>query len=187
MGNVTKKIVLVIIVVVGILTLLVLAVNSSIWGSLLPNLGLPFGYYGQFNRVMYKLGRIPDVRIVTTYLNEDLSLEDFGILVQTKSGLQLRLQFSEGRENQLFKHADGLLVVDSTWGKGLRYLLGPDGRLEAATGREIRNAVDVLENFDKIAAVIEADRRDGSGESEWKNAPEYCLLIIYPYTIPQTR
>jgi hypothetical protein len=161
---------------------LALLVLIGCWWCGRGNLGLPFGYYGQFNRVKSELKRVPGVRIVSTHLHKDLSLEDFGIVVQIKSGLRLRLQFSEDRESfELFKRADGLLVSKSTfWGRGLVYSLGPDGRLEAATGQEIRNAVDVLENFDKIAEVIKTDHREGVAETEWTNAPRSCLCIYYP-------
>jgi hypothetical protein len=175
-GIIAMRKVRVVLIVVCILTFLMFA--AAVIGVV--NFGLPFGYYGQFNRVKSELRRIPDIRIVSTHLHKDWTLEDFGIAVQTKSGLRLRLQFSEDREtDEIFKRADGLLVASSTfWGKGLVYSLGPDGRLDVATGRKIRNAVHVLENFDKIAEVVEIDRRKGAAETT--KVPKKCLCIYYP-------
>lgn len=84
------------------------------------NIGLPFGYYGKYNRVKYKLRIIPDIRIVGRYRHRDLTLEDFGFVVQTNSGLHVMLDFSDYRKaDELFIQAEGMLVQSRHAGKGL--------------------------------------------------------------------
>ena len=167
-------------VLVGALALLVLI---GCWWFGRWNLGLPFDYYGEFNRVKSELKRVTGVRFVRTGQHKDITLEDFWFGVQTESGLNLSLEFwDHHKTDELFEHAEGLLVQNPASGKRLHYVLGSGERLEAATGQEIRNAVDVLKNFDKIAAVIDADRRKGLAEIGWETAAKNrnCLWIVYP-------
>ena len=58
-----------------------------------PNLGLPIGYYGRFNRIVARIQASPDVEIVRTTLHRDLELEDFTITVRTKDEREVRLRF----------------------------------------------------------------------------------------------
>jgi len=60
-----------------------------------PNLGLPFGYYGRFNRVLARVEARPDVEVIQTTLHRDLALEDFYITVRTQDAHELRLCFEE--------------------------------------------------------------------------------------------
>lgn len=66
-----------------------------------PNLGLPFGYYGKFNRVLSHVEANPDLEVVQTTLHRDLSLEDFYITVRTQDGHEVRLQFEEAHKRPL--------------------------------------------------------------------------------------
>lgn len=180
MGNIAKKLALaalISVVTLGIFCLLLC------WWCGRWNLDLPFGYYGEFNRVKSELKRVPEVQIVSTGMHKDLSLEDFWFGVQTESGLNLSLEFwDHHKTDELFEHADGLLVQNPGSGKRLHYVLASGERLETSTGQEIRNAVDVLKNFDKIAAVIDADRHKGLAEIGWEKAAKNknCFWIVYP-------
>ena len=60
-----------------------------------PNLGLPFGYYGRFNRVLARIQASPDIEVIRTTLHRDLALEDFYITVRTQDGREVRLRFEE--------------------------------------------------------------------------------------------
>ena len=72
--------------------LLFLAVDLSGIG---PNMGLPFGYYGRFNRVLARIQTSPDIEVIRTTLHRDRALEDFYITVRTQDGSKVRLCFEE--------------------------------------------------------------------------------------------
>lgn len=149
------------VVLVGILSLLIFLV-CPIYSYLAPIIGLPFDYYGEFNRVRHRLEQVSGVQILSYHQHKDITLEDFWFTIQTDGGMKLGLAFFDGNKTyQLFDHADGLAVQNRDGGNWILYPFGPDERLDAATGKEIRNAVDVLENFDKIAEVAESDRQKG--------------------------
>lgn len=60
-----------------------------------PNLGLPFGYYGRYNRILALIEASPDVEVVRTTLHRDSELEDFYITVRTLDEAEVRLSFQE--------------------------------------------------------------------------------------------
>jgi hypothetical protein len=60
-----------------------------------PNLGLPFGYYGQFNRVLAHIEADPELEVIRTTLHRDTTLEDFYITVRTRDKREVRLRFEE--------------------------------------------------------------------------------------------
>jgi len=167
------------VMLVGILSLLIFSV-CPIYSCFAPNVGLPFGYYGEYNRVRSKLKRVPGIQVVSTHLHKDLTLEDFGFVLQTDNGLRFRLQFFDGKQTyELFRRSGGLFIQGH---KGSSYSLGPGNRLEESIGQNIRNAADVLRNFDEIAEIVESDSREGIADSNLNGAtlpPDY-LYIYYP-------
>ncbi|MHC4462841.1 MAG: hypothetical protein ACYS6W_03810 [Planctomycetota bacterium] len=168
------------VVLVGILCLFIFSAFFIVFGSSL-NIGLPFGYYGKYNRVKYKLKSFPDIHIVGRYCHRDITLEDFGFVVKTKGGLHVMLDFTSDRKtDELFKRADGLLVQSGRFGKGLVYTFGSGERLEQAIGQEIRSATDVLKHFDKIAEIIETDRLNGVIDKERRIGTQNLLWITFP-------
>ena len=60
-----------------------------------PNVGLPFGYYGEFNRVLSHLEDDPGLKVTQTRLHRDRTLEDFYISVRTQDHREMILQFTE--------------------------------------------------------------------------------------------
>ena len=60
-----------------------------------PNIGLPVGYYGRFNRVLARIEASPDIVVVRTTLHRDVELEDFYITVRTQDNREVRLRFEE--------------------------------------------------------------------------------------------
>jgi hypothetical protein len=174
-----KKALLLGVIVGGIILLLVPSMVAI--SFLLPNIGLPFGYYGKFNRVKYRLKHVDGIRILGYHQHKDLSLEDFWFTVQTQKGLAFDLQFSHvAKTHEFFNQADGLAVKNPDSGRWLLYAFGSGERLEVAVGKEIRNAVDVLQRFDKIAEVVEADRRKGVPDARLEDVPKSYLWIIFP-------
>ncbi len=66
-----------------------------------PNLGLPVGYYGRFNRVLARIQASPDIEVIGTTLHRDVALEDFYITVRTQDEREVRLRF-EGAHTRPF-------------------------------------------------------------------------------------
>lgn len=66
-----------------------------------PNLGLPFGYYGKFNRVLAHAEANPELEVLRTTLHRDLALEDFYITVRTEDEREVRLRFEEAHTRPL--------------------------------------------------------------------------------------
>ena len=60
-----------------------------------PNLGLPFGYFGRFNRILARIQASPDIEVIRTTLHRDMALEDFYITVRTQDEREVRLRFEE--------------------------------------------------------------------------------------------
>lgn len=60
-----------------------------------PNLGLPVGYYGRFNRVLARIEASPDIEVIGTILHRDQELEDFYITVRLQDGREARLCFED--------------------------------------------------------------------------------------------
>lgn len=152
-----------------------------------PNIGLPFGYYGEFNRVEHRLKKISAVTILDYSTHHDLTLEDFGFILQTNAGLNFHLDFYDHKKTyQLFGRADGLAVRTPFSQGWVLYPFRPRGRLESACGKELTNAVDVLEQFDKIAEVIESDRHKVMPEVGWDGVPKNYLWITIPSFPPKS-
>jgi hypothetical protein len=59
-----------------------------------PNVGLPFGYYGKFNRIQRALNACSGVKVIDSWQHRDLILEDFGFTIQEPSGRPLELEFN---------------------------------------------------------------------------------------------
>ena len=66
-----------------------------------PNLGLPFGYYGKFNRVLARVEANPELEVIRTTLHRDMALEDFYITVRTQDEREVRLRFEEAHTRPL--------------------------------------------------------------------------------------
>lgn len=66
-----------------------------------PNLGLPFGYYGKFNRVLAHVETDPELEVIRSTLHRDMALEDFYITVRTKEEREVRLRFEEAHTRPL--------------------------------------------------------------------------------------
>lgn len=81
------------------LAILILVAISAI--GIGPNLGLPFGYYGKFNRVLADIRANPELQVIQTSLHQDLELEDFYITVRTKDQREVRLRFEDAHTRQL--------------------------------------------------------------------------------------
>lgn len=60
-----------------------------------PNLGVPFGYYGRFNRILSRVEAVPGLEVTQVLLHRDMTLEDFSITVQTPGEGEVQLHFED--------------------------------------------------------------------------------------------
>lgn len=58
-----------------------------------PNLGLPFGYYGRFNRILSRIEANPKLEVTEVRLHRDTTLEDFYIVVRNEDTEEVELTF----------------------------------------------------------------------------------------------
>jgi hypothetical protein len=84
--------------VASLSTLILLVVDCIGIG---PNLGLRFGYYGQFNQVLARVEANPELKVIRTTLHRDMALEDFYITVRTQDEREVRLRFEEAHTRPL--------------------------------------------------------------------------------------
>ena len=66
-----------------------------------PNIGLPFGYYGKFNKVLAQVEANPKLEVIRTTLHRDRELEDFYITVRTQDDRDMCLRFEEAHTRSL--------------------------------------------------------------------------------------
>lgn len=57
------------------------------------NFGMPFGYYGEFNRVVAQIRDIPGVEIIYLHAHEDVTLEGFWMTVRLNAHEEIDLEF----------------------------------------------------------------------------------------------
>jgi hypothetical protein len=69
------------------------------------NTGKELGYYGDFNRASNALVSIPGIKITNSWLNSDITLEEFGFDVLTGNGQAVRISFSEQDPRRKFSRA----------------------------------------------------------------------------------
>jgi hypothetical protein len=77
--------------VIGVIVLLLCYYH---WDSR-KNRGYEFGYYGEFNTVSNALARMNGVKILDSWYNADVSLEEFGFYFRTADGRTNRIAFGE--------------------------------------------------------------------------------------------
>jgi hypothetical protein len=76
-----------------------------------PNVGLPFGYYGQFNQILARVEANPELEVIETTLHRDSALEDFYITVRTPEAHEVRLRFEEAHTRPLSELLEELKKV----------------------------------------------------------------------------
>ena len=83
------------IVIAALVT--IAAVSPIVWyrWDSAANHGLEFGYFGGYNRIRNALVAMPGVSISREWANNDISLEEFGFDITTKSGQSVQLSFQE--------------------------------------------------------------------------------------------
>lgn len=128
--------------------------------DLLGNIGLPFGYYGDFNLAKRAIQEAGCVDSIEYSRHEDLTLESFHFKIRTKSGRVARLWFAyEMDANQVCMNPTGLLVENRNNLQSISQVYS----IEALSGLlkeknfRVRNLKDILCNLDELATIFEAN------------------------------
>lgn len=129
------------------------------------NIGLPFGYYGELNRMKGRLARVPNVRIDAVRCNRDVTLEEVTFDITIDGQHRASLYFHEFPNRwTLFDTANGVLLrrrrpgASGSW-ESVHYWwwidLGPNNAVSQDLQCELRTLDDVLRNFGAIIEMIE--------------------------------
>ncbi len=124
------------------------------------NIGLPFGYYGDFNTARRAIERSGCTDLIEYSRHEDVTLESFHFRVRTRSGCVVRLWFSyEMDANQVCSRPKGLLVMHpSNWqAPSQAYSIQDLSSRLGEGGRRLRNLTDVLCDLDHLATIFDAN------------------------------
>lgn len=157
-----------------------LAVTACMFVSplsgILPDVGLPFGYYGKLNRVKARLRNLPNVEILGVRGNYDLTLEDFTLDLRIDGRQLASLYFREAPTTptwEVFDRADSLVVrrprknSSDAWKDAHDWWvfdLGLGNDLEETLGCDVRNGHDALKNFGRIMELIQTTPPGTLGE-----------------------
>lgn len=147
------------------IVLLLLMAVCLLWLGFLPNLGLPFGYWGEHNRTVSGLRNLKNVMITGTRINLDITLEEFSVDMKVDGIEKVSLYFPEAAipRDRLWKEASYLrlqcngLNPSGDGKEGVWYWLfdlSPDNQLELGAGMTIRSLGDVLENLRRVLRVV---------------------------------
>src|SRR5688572_19371947 len=74
------------------------------------NHALPFGYYGDFNRVSNALASIPGITITQVWAHPDVTLEEFGFDGTNRSGKVFHIGIGE---NDPVRNLSGNLLINA--------------------------------------------------------------------------
>jgi hypothetical protein len=145
---------------VSIILLVIFFVWVAARPDLLGNVGLPFGYYGDFNLAKRAIQATGCVDSIEYSRHEDLTLESFEFKVRTKSGRVVRLWFTyEMDADQVCMSPMGLLIENP---KGLQstsqaYSIEMLSGILKEKNFQVRNLKDILCNLDELATIFEAN------------------------------
>jgi hypothetical protein len=76
-------------------TLGLLLVAGVLVANMFINFGLPFGYYGELNRLTGALESLPGISIERVSYNPDLALEEIAFWIQDAEGRRRKLDFGQ--------------------------------------------------------------------------------------------
>ena len=124
------------------------------------NIGLPVGYYGDFNTTRRAIERSGCSDLTEYSRHEDVTLESFHFRVRTRSGRVVRLWFSRRMDaDQVCGRPKGLVVMHPrNWQDSSQAYSIRDLRSRLGEG-DIRlwNLTDVLCDLDDLATMFEAN------------------------------
>lgn len=132
-------------------------------------------YYRHFNRVKARLEAMPDVKIVSSWKHEDITLEDFGFTLRVRECPPIRLDFYDGDDwFRRFKKVDGISFFKYPGIKGQYQLTRISADELGKTGVKVQNLGDVFANLESVLACLKG-RAD---QDDWNTPgkPDYLWI-----------
>ena len=133
--------------------------------GLLGDVGLCFGYYGDFNIAKQAIQNPGCVDSIEYSRHEDLTLEDFHFKVRIKSGRIVRVWFTNEMDiTQVCMRPMGLVIWDRKHVKSPSQVLSIMVLTTPLTGKrfQAKNLNDALCNIAELAMLLETDPYDES-------------------------
>lgn len=130
----------------------------------MPNLGLPFGYYGRYNRTVWAIEGVPGVTLGQANANHDVTIEEILVSLRLATGERVRMFISQDVD---LRNTPVVLICSlddeeigskgeaRSW-SGLMLTMGKDGSLSRVTDGRAKTVVEMLEHFDLVRAWIES-------------------------------
>jgi hypothetical protein len=139
---------------------LVFVLLLSVW-FLTPNLGLPFGYYGRFNRTVAAIDNVPGLTVLSARGHEDVFLEEIDVTAQLATGESVRIFLPQDVQLRsayglVICTMDGAPMASTDEWSGIMVTLGPRGTLAQATDGKVTSVVELLGQIDLVRQWIEA-------------------------------
>lgn len=143
-----------------LILIVIIVVTPILFGmiefQILPNLGLPFGYYGDYN-ILKRAIEDAGCRTEHEIVNHDVTLEEIDFTIRTGSGWKLEMFFSQNRNmRQLCERPEGLLFLHPS-GNSQVYSLASLNEFLKEENIEVNNIRDILRNFDLIGPILRAN------------------------------
>ncbi len=114
-------------------------------------------YYRELNGLTAAVGELPNVRLVQTRANYDVTIEELSLDLIVSGRHDVSWYFPEAPFNraELFSSANALVLMTASG--TIRYPLGPNCGLGREVGQPICGGADVLQNLSRILKVAEED------------------------------
>lgn len=102
------------------------------------NLGLPFGYYGEWNRTLAEFRRIPDVEVLSQTANLDTVLEEMWFDIAYAKRTEMHVFIPQTMNSDELFHSFGGVYMD-----GIKRFISPDD-FEQILGYKISNLAEFI-------------------------------------------
>ena len=135
------------------------------WLEFFGDVGLCFGYYGDFNIAKQAIQNVGCVDSIEYSRHEDLTLESFHFKVRTKSGRVIRVWFSDEMDvDQVCRRPMGLVIWEKRHVKPPSHVRNILVLSTPLMGKyfQVRDLKDVLCNIAELEMLLDKERYDES-------------------------
>ena len=170
---------------IGIAVSLYLLICFASRPEMLGNIGLTFGYYGDFNEAKRIVEDTDCFESLKYGLHTDLTLENFHFRVSTKSGRTALIFFDSDMDiSQVCNMPKGILVSSAWHLDGVQcYTIEALSERLNGKGFQVRNIREMLCNLDELVPMFEAAYKDESipiiSRKDGEECSQYIQIRIY--------
>lgn len=141
-------------------------------------LQIPWVYYSDFNTIKARLEGLPGTKIVDFWRHEDVTLEDFGFVLQVRQCQPIRLDFHDDEDlYRVFDEIDGI-----TFSKPYNPAANSYETTRVSSGELAQSGIQVHSLADTIAqleAVLAYLKNRPQQQSETPRPGAYYIGIFY--------